>query len=173
MHLEIKLHPLVAEFRVTKPVAFFQKSLMRPVTPSIQALQFDRKQLRLIKNRQAADLSRRKKKEEMEYLKKRVAELELKVYELETKNMTLELENSKFRGKSAGKDFVSSDIPVYSSPGTVSNDIFTDLQFNYQSSNPPSPQSDSTLDNEQKLFDSLFNFDASESIKGVFSVSLF
>jgi hypothetical protein len=58
----------------------------QPINPNLESLQFDKRTLRLIKNREAADLSRKKKKLEFTKLQQRVEELEKRVEELETEN---------------------------------------------------------------------------------------
>jgi regulator of replication initiation timing len=74
---------------------------MTSVNPNLEILHanLDKRQLRLIKNRQAADLSRKKKKMEFMRMESRIKELEAENEELQTRIKALEEENQQLRAE--------------------------------------------------------------------------
>ena len=113
----------------------------------------------------------------MEFLKMRVQELQRKVEQLEIQNASLRSENQYLKSFNIPITESLSSPPIFGdeihSPcsSTEANQGYQKLETEmFKFDGPSSPQSDSTLNNDQKLFDSLFNFDYGESAKGVFSV---
>jgi regulator of replication initiation timing len=94
---------------------------MTSVNPNLEMLHasLDKRQLRLIKNRQAADLSRKKKKMEFMRMESRIKELETENEELQSRlkvleeqNELLRVENSRLKSWQTTDIFPLSDMVV-------------------------------------------------------------